>query len=173
MDFPNKEIISRHQLAGIKNVYWDTQMSGISVSKEAAKLIELEFEKLQKNRTFIPEELPGKASSYIEGAIDEILVNKYERDPHARQACINYYTKNNQITCAVCEFDFESVYGSIGVGFMHIHHIVPLSRIKGKYIINPVKDLVPVCANCHAMLHREHPVVLSVDELKRRMKATP
>jgi len=61
--------------------------------------------------------------------------------------------------------NFASVYGGVGDGFIHVHHIVPVSVIGTGYIINPIDDLVPVCPNCHAMLHRKDPPY-SVEEMK-------
>lgn|GEM_PF-5145474 len=49
---------------------------------------------------------------------------------------------------------------------MHVHHIIPLSNIKDKYVVDPIKYLRPVCPNCHSMIHRNDPP-LSVEELKR------
>ena len=63
--------------------------------------------------------------------------------------------------------DFEEKYGVIGRGFIHVHHIVPISTIRESYQVDPVRDLVPVCPNCHAMLHRGHNgITLTIDELK-------
>ena len=39
-----------------------------------------------------------------------------------------------------------------------------------EYRLNPETDLVPVCPNCHAMLHTSEPP-LSVDELKARLRS--
>jgi len=30
----------------------------------------------------------------------------------------------------------------------------PISQTKGTHEVNPKTDLVPLCANCHAMIHR-------------------
>ncbi|WP_457747230.1 HNH endonuclease [Sulfurimonas sp.] len=68
--------------------------------------------------------------------------------------------------CKVCGMSFEKTYGKIGKGFIHIHHIKSLAGIAGKHELNPIKDLVPVCPNCHAMLHAYEPP-LSVEELKK------
>jgi 5-methylcytosine-specific restriction protein A len=44
---------------------------------------------------------------------------------------------------------------------------VPISTIGKEYLLDPVKDLVPVCPNCHAMLHRGiNGRVLTVEELR-------
>lgn len=69
--------------------------------------------------------------------------------------------------CSVCGFDFEKEYGELGKGFIHIHHIVPIARIGKEYKIDYEKDLIPVCPNCHAMLHRKlHGDNITVDVLK-------
>jgi 5-methylcytosine-specific restriction enzyme A len=79
----------------------------------------------------------------------------------ARNACIAHYGA----VCQVCKFDFSSTYGQIGNGFIHVHHRVPIVSVGAEYKVRPLEDLVPVCPNCHAMLHRREPP-LSVDELR-------
>jgi len=60
---------------------------------------------------------------------------------------------------------FENQYGSYGKGYIHVHHLVPLSKIGKDYVVNPIQDLRPVCPNCHAMLHK-NTQVLQIEELK-------
>lgn len=102
----------------------------------------------------------------IEGASKTISVNVFERNPTARSKCLAHYGYK----CTVCSFDFEEFYGSIGQSFIHVHHIVPLSETGGEYELDPVKDLVPVCPNCHAMIHRTRPI-LTIAQLKAHLKA--
>jgi 5-methylcytosine-specific restriction protein A len=82
-----------------------------------------------------------------------VLVNLYERDTKARQVCLDKFG----YICKICNFDFEKRYGLIGKEFIHVHHLIPLSEIKKEYELNPKKDLIPVCPNCHAMLHKKVP----------------
>ena len=96
-----------------------------------------------------PDEVPITAQ-FSEGSVSQILVNRYERDPAARAACIAHFGYK----CQVCSFDFEARYGEIGRNFIHVHHLVPLSDISAEYAVNPLTDMIPVCPNCHAMLHR-------------------
>ncbi len=96
-----------------------------------------------------------------EGAKQIITVNRYERNNQARKICIEYYGKN----CYVCGFNFEKVYGKIGQDFIHVHHLIPLSEINQEYEIDPIKDLRPVCPNCHAMIHRKNPPY-TIEEIK-------
>ncbi|WP_202944680.1 HNH endonuclease [Desulforapulum autotrophicum] len=87
---------------------------------------------------------------FFEGAKQTVTINKYERDHNARKACIEYHGYN----CKVCGFDFEKTYGELGRNYIHVHHLIPLSKIGKEYSINPQTDLIPVCPNCHAMLHK-------------------
>lgn len=101
--------------------------------------------------------------SIYEGAVVNVKVNKYERSSLARQKCIEYHGDS----CLVCGFNFEDIYGDIGKGFIHVHHIIPLSEISEEYKIDYKKDLIPVCPNCHAMLHRnENGEALKVEEVR-------
>jgi 5-methylcytosine-specific restriction protein A len=69
--------------------------------------------------------------------------------------------------------EFQDVYGEIGRDFIHVHHKKPLAGRRDDYKVNPAIDLVPVCPNCHAMLHSSDPP-LGIDELKQKMgKAKP
>jgi 5-methylcytosine-specific restriction enzyme A len=98
---------------------------------------------------------------HLEGAVSTIQVNRFERDPGARRKCIAHYGAQ----CSVCEFDFHDAYGEIGRGFVHVHHVVPISLIQGEYVVDPIADLRPVCPNCHAMLHKRRPPY-SIEELR-------
>ena len=99
-----------------------------------------------------------------EGARTRIVVNKYERSPANRTACILAHG----IACKVCGFQFGERYGEIGDGYIEVHHLTPVSLMDGGAPVNPVTDLVPVCANCHAMLHRHSPP-LGVDDVRARI----
>ena len=100
-----------------------------------------------------------------EGQRVKILVNKYERDPKNRKSCIKHYGA----ICSACGFDFSVTYGEIGVGYIHVHHLTLLSAHGGRPLkIDPIKDLRPVCPNCHEMLHRHDPPY-SIDELKAKI----
>lgn len=98
----------------------------------------------------------------IEGAKKAYLVNKYERDSKNRKKAI----KMHGLNCYACGFNFEEVYGERGKEFIEIHHIKPLSTLEKAIEINPETDLVPLCANCHRMVHRRKDNYLSIEELK-------
>jgi 5-methylcytosine-specific restriction enzyme A len=103
---------------------------------------------------------------YPEGNKTKILVNKYERNRLNRKCCLDHYGYN----CMVCNMNFMEKYNEIGKNYIHVHHTILVSEIGEDYIINPIKDLVPVCPNCHAMLHKRNPPY-SIKELKDIIKS--
>jgi len=109
----------------------------------------------------VSEVLPGEVGDpkqYWEGATKQVSVITFERSRTARDACLRHYGYD----CAVCGFNFEVTYGELGAGFIHVHHLVSLSNIDGTYQIDPIEDLVPLCPNCHAMVHRsDEPIDLN------------
>jgi len=104
-------------------------------------------------------------SNLLEGFKKEVTVNSCERNPIARKECLEYFGYN----CSVCKINFEEKYGGIGKNFIHVHHLKQISNIKKEYTVNPIKDLIPVCPNCHAMLHKRNPPY-SINELKDMIK---
>lgn len=118
----------------------------------------------EKGAWLLPEEI-DPALPLTEGASRSVTINAYERNPVARAKCLEHYG----YSCSVCAFSFEHTYGPIGKHYIHVHHVVPLSEIKGKYVVNPLTDLIPVCPNCHAMIHNTRPAQ-SVAQLKKQLK---
>lgn len=109
---------------------------------------------------------PDENGKHTEGHTTKILVNKYERNQKARKECIDHHG----YSCKACKTNFEELYGDIGKGFIHVHHLIEISSIKEEYEINPINDLIPLCPNCHAMAHKNKPA-LSIDELKQILKS--
>jgi len=104
---------------------------------------------------------PEDDDKLYEGALIKVLANKYERNQKARKECV----EKKGYKCLVCGQDFEATYGEIGKGFIHVHHLTPISSIGKEYELNVDTDLVPVCPNCHYMLHRKDPPY-TINELK-------
>lgn len=112
-----------------------------------------------------PELIPN-IGPLVEGAVSKVRINAYERNPVARRICIEHFG----CACVICNFSFEAKYGEIGQGFIHVHHLKELASIGKEYHVDPVKDLRPVCPNCHAMLHRKYPAY-SIEELKQTINS--
>src|SRR5574344_239335 len=120
------------------------------------------------NQNDVYPEMINENEPVYEGLKKEITVNKYERSSIARAKCIEHQGTR----CKICNMDFSEVYGSIGKGFIHIHHITPVSQIGETYKVDYKKDLIPVCPNCHAMLHKrkDDGSEMTIDELKKIIK---
>lgn len=151
-----------------KSRRWDIFFEGYKehkffIWKLRNELVEA-LEELNLNEEInFPEEIPKKDISKIfEGAQKMIIVNSYERSARARDLCIKYYG----VTCYVCDFDFEKIYGELGKDYIHVHHIVKISDIGKEYEVDPKNDLRPVCPNCHAMLHKNGAIPIAIEELK-------
>ena len=121
-------------------------------------------QQIEVRSTRLPEEVP-EDWTYCEGNVQQILVNRYERDPAARQACI----KAHGTSCCLCGFNFGMIYGQVAEGYIHVHHLRSLSEIGGEYFVDPIEDLRPVCPNCHAVLHRRIPPY-SIEEVQALLK---
>jgi 5-methylcytosine-specific restriction protein A len=118
----------------------------------------------------IPEELSeSEEAQTTEGAKSQVTVNVYERSPEARLKCLAHYGRS----CAVCDFNFGEVFGPHGEGFIHVHHLIPVSQRGGEYVVDAINDLRPVCPNCHAMIHRtRQPLTIeALRELREKIQA--
>ena len=96
-----------------------------------------------------------------EGEPKSVELTRYERSPIARRKCIEHFGP----TCQACGLNYEQKYGAIGTGLIHVHHVVPVSAVGEGYEVDPARDLVPLCATCHHVVHSRNPS-LSVEEVK-------
>lgn len=113
--------------------------------------------------TNYPDEANVESKTFPEGAKQTVQVNRYERNPEARAKCIEFH----KARCKVCDMSFAETYGSFAKDFIHVHHKKPLYEISEQYEVDPKNDLIPVCPNCHAMLHKqENGIPMTVERLK-------
>lgn len=102
-----------------------------------------------------------------EGAVSFYYGRKYERDLINRLQAINLHGTS----CVICGFNFEETYGDRGANFIEVHHVKPLNVHGHEIVIDPQTDLIPVCANCHRMIHRKQDKILSIEEMKTILKS--
>jgi 5-methylcytosine-specific restriction protein A len=138
---------------------WTPQSSGVEIPAGIAGALE----ELWQARLFVSNARMNASGhdTLIEGGRREIVVNAYERNPAARRACIDHHG----VACAVCDFSFEQTYGDDFAGFIHVHHLKPISEADSTRPVDPVRDLRPVCPNCHAAIHLRYPPY-EIEELK-------
>ena len=101
-----------------------------------------------------PEELSGEGPSAatVTESRRYRLHRRIERNPSARKLAKKHH--GNQ--CQACGFDFAINYGSIGEGFIEVHHLRPLSSLQEGAVVtyDAATDFAVLCSNCHRMIHR-------------------
>ncbi len=107
-------------------------------------------------------EQDGSVAEYFEGRPIAIQTTRYERDQAARRACLNHHG----YSCAACGFNFGAVYGAVAEHYVQVHHVRPLAAQGSTGATDPVKDLIPLCANCHAVAHFRNPPY-TVEEIRK------
>jgi len=104
---------------------------------------------------------PGK-----EGKLVLRYGSKYERSPRLRKLALQHHG----LSCKACAFNFAKAYGQqLGAGYIEVHHLRPLSSVRGEHQIDPKTDLTVLCSNCHRMAHRRTGICLSVEALRRHL----
>jgi predicted HNH restriction endonuclease len=110
-----------------------------------------------------------------EGARKIITSKTYERSSQLRYIAIEHYTKNGRIKCEACCFDFEEFYGDFGKGFIEIHHQKPVFMFEEieleQTIDRALNNVLPVCPNCHRMIHKKRDVPLNLSEIKSKISS--
>lgn len=128
-------------------------------AKEGGSLFRLSFISLSETpETSPPEEYAGR----YEGKLKETRLLQRIRSAENRRKAIEHHG----VECAVCGFDFEKAYGELGKGFIEIHHLHPLGESDAEVLVNPETDLIPLCPNCHRMIHRKISGEIGIEELK-------
>jgi 5-methylcytosine-specific restriction protein A len=167
-DFLSKEpLVTWEELhqPPLSNVSWGIQASGVLLPGAiAGDLEQLWNRRITGNDPLLPDEIPS-SPGFAEGAQKTVVVNAHERNPQARAACIAYFG----LRCTVCDILLEERYSPSAAGFIQVHHLVPLSTVGPGYRVAPKQDLRPVCANCHAIIHRGRPP-LSLEAARRLVR---
>lgn len=125
----------------------------------------------QRKKAFIYDENYDENLVIIEGSKQRKNVQIYERSRKLREVAINHYRQNGHLKCCVCSFDYYTYYGERGRGFIEIHHQKPIFQYEDEdmnmFIKRALQNVVPVCSNCHRMIHRVKNAPIPVEELRR------
>ncbi|MGN7150378.1 HNH endonuclease [Arthrobacter sp. SAFR-179] len=102
-----------------------------------------------------------------EGEKYSVLATRYERSRSNRAAAIAVHGNS----CVVCGFSFDASYGDLARGYVEVHHLTPVSSMEEPRPVDPVTELVPLCANCHRMAHRRWPPYTPQELSNARMRS--
>ncbi len=141
---------------------------GMRLSKLNGNATEFDVQLIEEVRVINdaqdPDDRPHQGST--EGRKRTYYGTRYERDPKNRKRALEIHG----YVCKACGFDFGNVYGERGLGYIEVHHTKPLGEGSSEIYVDPQKDLIPLCANCHRIVHRFRDQVLSLDELKKLIR---
>ncbi len=104
-----------------------------------------------------------RKSEFVEGAAVQVMVNRYERDRRAREAALRYHGPPSAM-CAALIWLSATVISAVALSTFIIW--CRYRRLNRTIVWIRKTDLIPVCPNCHAMLHRRNPPY-TPDELKK------
>lgn len=107
-----------------------------------------------------------------EGRLTQASSKQRRRSQRLRSEAISKFKREHdgRLICEVCEFDFKVAYGVLGEDYIVVHHEEPMHsmEVEGERTIleEALEKVVPLCSNCHAMVHRKRGELLSTEELK-------
>lgn len=135
-----------------------------------------EDEERQQSKVADKEYLPKEQTTiFSEGEDDGTITAEHrKRNMELRQACIDIFKEKHggRIVCECCGFDFAKVY-DIDDEYIEIHHRFPFAHTEGEHPVNAETDLVPLCANCHRMIHHGmggRGSCMSLEDLKKKYR---
>lgn len=118
---------------------------------------------IKKEKEVMLESYDEALTSGVEGKKNFYYTTRYERDKSLTKKAKGIHGTN----CVICGFSFGQFYGPYAEGLIQIHHLVPLSTFEKAKKVNPETDLVPVCANCHIVIHKKKKNTLSIEKMKQ------
>lgn len=150
-----------------KTNYWRDGVRTIDAAIYGTILAEADVEDTNENaeESDTRQGLSSALESYKDGNPRQKFVTIYERNRKLRAAAI----ERHGLDCVICGFNFGWTYGERGEGFIHVHHLKPVSQTDPDTDVT-ADDLVPVCANCHAVIHRYRETTLSPDEVQHLLR---
>jgi hypothetical protein len=157
----------------VMKFYSEFLQSKLFKGKEVVMLTEKELQDKETKKHKTPSPIKTKEDpmqpaenpelELTEGRIHQVNITKHERNKELRQLCLQHYG----YICQVCGMNFEETYGEIGKSFIEVHHINPIADTDGEHVLDPKIGLIPLCSNCHSMIHRgPNGTVLTPEELK-------
>lgn len=175
LNFNHKEYLSYIQMENSERMrtkmYWPSELTRQIAERKFAKWINFHYDteawKVELINDENSEEEIKEGNFEVEIWVKEgkkiaYFTNHYERNDKLRKEAIRHHG----LTCSCCKMNFGEKYGEWGEGFIEIHHVKPLSSLDKEEIVQADTDLVPVCSNCHRMIHRKKGIVLSIEDLK-------
>lgn len=116
-----------------------------------------------------------------EGSLVTRTIQTRERSTRLRKIAIEHFTCNGEISCHCCGFNFPTFYGQrYGQDCIEIHHVKPIFQYEEntfeQVAEKALENLLPVCPNCHRVIHKNHigseSISSFISEIKKSMSQT-
>lgn len=110
----------------------------------------------------------------VEGEARAMMTKSYERSRKLRNAAIEHFSRHGIISCDCCGFEFNSFYGeTYGTSCIEMHHLKPIFQYSNIGVIQTIdealKNLLPVCPNCHRVIHRNNITARLIPSFKQQL----
>lgn len=143
-------------LPGIADMLEEPEWLFDMISSHTTKAVRKIVDKIDKTRMVISldEDATEGVSMTARGA------TRRTRSAKLRKAAVEHFSKDGVIACHCCGMTFEAVYGpEFGESCIEIHHKKPIYTYEdadvSKTIAEALKNVIPVCPNCHRVIHRQ------------------
>lgn len=157
-----KKYFEKHFISTDVNISFPSSVS--TTSQFIDEIFQLVENRLKADE--LSKKVPTDRDSFPEGKEYEIRHRSRERSSKlVTLAKDKYKQEHGYLSCQICSFDFEKMYGKVGSGFIEAHHTIPISELKTE-VETRIEHIALVCSNCHSMLHRKRPW-LRINELKK------
>lgn len=104
-----------------------------------------------------------------EGQPSRVGASVKRRSRRLRQYAFGHYSDDDgKIRCCACDWEGTEAYGDVAKGLIEMHHTKPIS-VSGavrKPLAAAVKDIAPLCPNCHRIVHRNRNEVMPIEVLR-------
>jgi len=130
----------------------------------------LRLEKVEKKAFHLdiifPEEVRHDANEYMSHNDRFIygIRSRFETDPDIRLSVLKFHGTS----CGICGFNYEDFYGDLGRGYIQVHQIYENDEDMEDYDLQ--NDFIPICENCHGIIHRSKESHISIEDLKQIIK---
>lgn len=114
-----------------------------------------------------PDSILDEAEADIEAREGRAVLRMHLRRERSRTLIDAFKKQLKTFACEACGIDMETIYGSLGKGYIEAHHRRPVSQIRAGETTR-LSDLAALCPNCHRMIHRNG--LISVEELAMHLK---
>lgn len=143
------------------------------VSSHTTTAVRKVVDKIDKTRKVI-----SLDENVTEGVVMTVReATRRARSKKLRKAAVAHFSKGGVIGCHCCGMTYEAIYGpEYGESCIELHHKKPIYTYEDedvdKSIAEALKNIIPVCPNCHRVIHKQKLFTdTKIDKLRKKLIA--